>query len=221
MRASNTLDRLGSQNSFNRQSDILYGLPQEPGTVVGDTYLEKYWNRATLLLTDYDQPIEGYPVRYDINSLSLEINYDNKIKVMDSKRISSMVWMDSLTREPRYFVNGSNYKEDGAPLVGLIEVLVDGEVALVNKFYLEVAKPTYNVAMGSGSKDTKIYKRKTAYCSSDRTLTKIKTKRDILAISGKHNSEIASFMSDNHLKANDQADLIKIFTKLNELLQAN
>ncbi len=221
MRASNTLDRLATQNGFSRQSDLLYGLPMEPGTVVGDVYLAKSWNTATILLTDSEKTIEGYPVRYNIQDINLEINTQNGIKVLDSKRVKSMVWIDSLTRQPHYFVNASSYKEEGAPLSGLVEVLVDGEVPLLSKFYLEIVKPTYNVAMGSGSKDTKIYKRKVAYCLSAGSLIKIKTKKDVLAVSEKHSAEIASYISDNHLKANDQADLIQIFTKLNELLQAN
>lgn len=221
MRASNTLDRLASQNGFSRQSDLLYGLPGEPGTVVGDTYLVNYWNRATILLTNSDKTIEGYPVRYDIKEMLLEINSFEGIKVLNSKRVSSMVWIDSLTQQPHYFVNGANYKEDGVPLVGLVEVLVDGQVPLITKFHIEISKPSYNEAMGSGSKDTKIHKKKTTYCITNGSLTKIKSKKDIQTVSEKHSTEIATYISDNHLKTNDQGDLIQIFTKLNELLQAN
>lgn len=221
IRASNTLDRLASQNGFSRQSDLLYGLPMEPGTVVGDVYLAKNWNTATILLTDSERTIEGYPVRYNIQDLNLEINSQSGVKVLDSKRVKSMVWIDSLTQQARYFVNGASYKENGVPLVGLVEVLVDGQLPLITKFYLEISKPSYNVAMGSGSKDTKIHKKSSLYCLQDGSLVRIKTKKDIQDVSEKHSAEIATYISDNHLKANNQTDLIQIFTKLNVLLQAN
>jgi len=47
MRAENTLDRLSSKNTMSA-SDILYGVPLPPGSVVGDDYLDKKWNMATI-----------------------------------------------------------------------------------------------------------------------------------------------------------------------------
>lgn len=218
MRAANTLDNL-AQNGLN-QSDLLYGLPMEPGKLVGDSYITKVWNVATIMLADSEKIIEGYPVRYDIKAAVLEIKSKNGIKVLNSKNIKSMVWLDSL-QLPHYFVNAESFKENGIQQSGLVEILVDGEVTLLTKFSVEIIKPNYNIAMGSGSKDTKIIPRSNFYSTQGGELTRIKSKNDVLKVSGTHSAAISKFISDRGLKVKNQYDLIDIFTHLNSLINPN
>lgn len=218
MRASNTLDNL-AQNGLN-QSDILYGLPMEPGKVVGDSYITKEWNVATIMLTDSEKIIEGYPVRYDVKAGVLEIKSKSGIKVLNSKSIKSLVWLDSL-QLPHYFLNADIFKEDGVSQSGLVEILVDGEVTLLNKYSVEIIKPNYNVAMGSGSKDTKIIVKSAFYCAKEGKLTRIKSKGDVLEVSDNHSAAISKLISDKGLKVKNQVDLIEIFTNLNSLIKPN
>jgi len=218
MRAANTLDNL-AQNGLN-QSDLLFGLPMEPGKVVGDSYITKEWNVATIMLADSEKIIEGYPVRYDIKAAVLEIKSKNGIKVLNSKSIKSLVWLDSL-QLPHYFINAGSFKEDGVSQSGLVEILVDGEVTLLNKYSVEIIKPNYNIAMGSGSKDTKVIARSTFYCAKAGELTKIKSKSDVLKVSGSHSTAISKLISDKGLKVKNQVDLIEIFTNLNSLINPN
>ena len=218
MRAANTLDNL-AQNGLN-QSDLLFGLPMEPGKLVGDSYITKVWNVATIMLADSEKIIEGYPVRYDIKAAVLEIKSKNGIKVLNSKSIKSMVWLDSL-QLPHYFVNAESFKEDGVQQSGLVEILVDGEVTLLTKFSVEIIKPNYNIAMGSGSKDTKIIPRSTFYSAQGGELTRIKSKNDVLKVSGTHSAAISKLISDRGLKVKNQYDLIDIFTHLNNLINPN
>lgn len=218
MRAANTLDNI-AQNGLN-QSDLLYGLPMEPGVIVGNTYITKTWNIATIMLTDSEKIIEGYPVRYDIKTALLEIKSKNGIKVLNSKSIKSLVWLDSL-QLPHYFINAGSFKEEGISQSGLVEILVDGEIILLNKFSVDIIKPNYSVAMGSGSKDTKIIPRSTFYCAKAGELTRIKSKSDVLKVSGSHSTAISKLISDKGLKVKNQVDLIEIFTNLNSLINLN
>ena len=215
MRAANTLDNL-AQNGLN-QSDLLYGLPMEPGKVVGDSYITKEWNVATIMLTDSEKIIEGYPVRYDIKAAVLEIKSKNGIKILNSKSIKSLVWLDSLMI-PHYFTNADMFKEESVTQSGLVEILVDGEVTLLKKFVVEIIKPNYNIAMGSGSKDTKIVPRSIFYSAIAGELTRIKSKNDLLKVSGIHSAAISKLISDKGLKVKNQADLIEIFVNLNGLI---
>ncbi len=217
MRASITLDNL-AQNGLN-PTDLLYGIPMEPGKVVGDTYITKVWNISTIMLSESDKIIEGYPARYDIQANALEIKSKSGIKVLNTKSIKSLVWIDSLLI-PHYFVNANTFREDGIEQAGLLEVLVDGEILLLNKFYIEVVKPSYNIAMGSGSKDTKLIPRTAAYSAKAGELIRIKTKKDVLKISGEYSDAINKIIADQGLKVNKQYDLIEIFVRLNELKQA-
>jgi len=214
MRAENTLDRLGDPGGL-ANSDLLYGVPLPPGKVIGDNYLDKKWNKATILLYQSETMIEGYPVKYDIKSNLIEITTSAGIKVLDVKKINSLVWIDSMTLFPRYFVNGSKYKIDGIPVAGLLEVLVDGTFPLLKKTELYVKQPNYNVALDVGSRDAKILQNEFFYYPREGQLTSVKTKKDILNVAEERAAEIDSFIKTNKLNVKKELDLIRVFEKLN------
>src|SRR5688572_17600946 len=118
IRAANTLDNLFDANGL-ATFDNLYGIPLEPGRVIGNSYLNPDWNRTTFLLYDADKMIEGYSSRYEIDQDQFEIKVAGGIKLLNGKRVKSFVWLDSLTRAPHYFVNAKDFKNgDNSSLGG-------------------------------------------------------------------------------------------------------
>ena len=112
-----------------------------PGGVKGSTYLDKKWNLATILLFQSEKLLEGYPVKYELKENELEVKASNGIKILDTKNIKSLVWKDSITQEPKYFISGSEYTDEGTPLNGLLEVLSDGKVPLLKRNLVVVKAP--------------------------------------------------------------------------------
>ena len=112
-----------------------------PGGVKGSTYLDKKWNLATTLLFKSEKLPEGYPVKYELKENELEVKASNGIKILDTKNIKSLVWKDSITQEPKYFISGSEYTDEGTPLNGLLEVLSDGKVPLLKRNFVVVKAP--------------------------------------------------------------------------------
>jgi hypothetical protein len=214
LRAENTLDRMSDKGGLSN-SDILYGVPGEPGGVVGDVYLNKKWNTATILLYQSETMIEGYPVKYDVKSNLIEIKSTTGIKILDVRKIKNMVWRDSVTTIPHYFVNANEYKKDGAPYSGLLEVLVDGPMPLLKKTELFIKQPTYNDAMGSGSKDVKIYLKPLIFYSKDGELVEVKNKKDVLNASGGLSKEVEAFIKNNKLSISKDAGMIRAFEFIN------
>lgn len=214
MRAENTLDRLSDKGGLSR-SDLLYGIPMEPGNVIGDNYLDKKWNAATILLYQSETMIEGYPVKYDIKSDVIEIKSKSGIKILNGEKIKNMVWIDSLTAEPHYFVNGAEFKKDNVPSRGLLEVVVDGPIPLLRKMEIYVKQPTYNAAMGSGSQDTKILQKEVLFYSIDKNLFLIKNKKNVLEASGDRAPEVEKFMKENKININKLSELKTVFEFLN------
>src|SRR5688572_15892134 len=78
VRATNTLERLQDLDGLGL-GDMLYGIPQPPGKVIGDTYLNTRWKQTSMLLYDSEKLLEGYPVRYDIQLDELEVKTRNGI----------------------------------------------------------------------------------------------------------------------------------------------
>ena len=214
MRAENTLDRLSDKGGLSN-SDLLYGIPMDPGTVVGDNYLNKNWNVATILLYQTEAMIEGYPVKYDIRSNMLEFNSKYGIKVLSAEKVKNLVWIDSLTSEPHYFVNGAEFSKDQVTSRGLLEVVVDGTLPLLLKTELVVKQPTYNAAMGSGSKDLKIYKKEIFLYAMDKNMMEIKNKKNVLQAAGSRAPEVETYIKENKINVNKLQGLKQVFELLN------
>jgi hypothetical protein len=215
MRAENTLDRLSDKGGLSN-SDILYGIPVPPGNVVGDYYFDKKWNNATILLYQSETMIEGYPVKYDLHNHLIEIKSSLGIKVLDVRKIKNMVWIDSLSRIPHYFVNGAEYKVEGVQGNGLLEVLVDGKTPLLKRDQLYIKAPTYNVALDAGSRDTKIFHQFSYFYAKEAELYKIKGKKEITAATDSP-AVIEEYIKNEKIKVNKESGLIKVFEYINKL----
>jgi hypothetical protein len=215
MRAGNTLDRLSTTNSLSA-SDILYGVPLPPGALVGDYYLDNKWNKSTVLLYKSENMIEGYYARYDINSDLVEFKTKSGVKVLEIQKIKNLVWIDSLTAHPHYFVNSKEYKFDGTELTGFLEVIVDGTLPLMKRTELTVKEPTYVVAFDVGSRDTKIYKKHSFLYAMEQNLFEIKGKKDLQKASGHRINEVETFIKKQKLNPNKEPDLKQVFEFLNK-----
>lgn len=216
VRAQLTLAGLGSGLT---KGDILYGVPLPPGRVVGDTYLNNSWNPAKIMLYG-GKVIEGFAVKYDVKEEMLEIRGRNGIKLLEARRVQTLVWADSASGEQRFFVNAGEYREDGAPLTGLLEVISDGDLPLFKKTFVVQKDPTYVPAFNAGTRDTKIMKKEKFYFSKTKNLTKVGGKKTLLTAFGDHSDEVEQFMKSNKLSTNED-DLERIFEFYNSKVQVN
>jgi hypothetical protein len=214
IRAANTLDRLSDKDGLSR-TDMIQGLAPPPGRIVGDTYLNKKWNKASLLLFDSEKMIEGYPVKYDIQQDVVEVMAKNGIKIIEGKKIKSMVWIDSVTSTPSYFVNARDYNIEGAALNGFLEVIVDGTLPLMKRTTIIEKEPDYVPALDVGSRDKKILKKETFFCSQKASLKKIGNKKSVLPVFGDQSKDVESFVKANKLNLNKTPDLLKAFEYYN------
>ncbi len=216
MRAQNTLTRLSEPIRGMSSADLLYGIPMEPGKVIGDNYLDKKWNTANILLYQSETMIEGYPVKYDVKNDLLEIQSRSGIKVLEGKKIKNLVWVDSITTQPHYFVNGAEYRYENSKLLGLLEVIVDGEFTLLKRAEVNTKKPNYNAALDVGSKDTKIYFKDVFLYARGKDLFVIKNKDDVLEAAGDRSTEVEAFIKENKINTNKQTGLKYVFEFLNK-----
>jgi hypothetical protein len=215
MRAQTTMTRLSELNRGVSSGEFIYGIPMEAGAVIGDYYLDKKWNNANILLYQSETIIEGYPVKYDVKNDLLEIKSMSGIKVLEGKKIKNLVWVDSITTQPRYFVNGAEYRYENSKLLGLLEVIVDGEIPLLKRAEVSTRKPNYNAALDVGSKDTKISLKDVFLYASGKELMIIKNKEDVLLAAGKRSEETEAYIKENKLNTNKLPGLKQVFEYLN------
>lgn len=217
IRAQISVERLSTQN-WERLGNSIVGMPIPPGGVVGDVYLDSKWNMGSVMVADKNSAIEGFLMKYDLKAQNIEIKTASGIRVLDVKNVGHLVWLDSITRQPHYFVNGAKYKDDGVPMIGLMEVLLDGEKALFKKTKLNIKQPTYVPAMDVGSRDTEIYKKAAYYYNNGVDVVEIKSKKKFIDSLGDAGEEIEKYMKENKLDVKTEGDLVKIFEFYNSKL---
>ncbi len=222
IRAANTLETLFDYNGLST-TDNLWGIPLEPGRVLGTTYLTDEWNRTTIMLYDTERLIEGYNTRYEIYLNQIEIKTTEDIKVLDGQRVRSFVWVDNVSQSAHYFVNARDYEvEDDSQVTGFFEVLSEGPVTLLSRTTIYVKEPTYNVAFDMGNRDTKVVKKAIFYYLDGATVRQLPTsKKRLLSIFPVGGDVIDDFIKTNQLSLKDAIHLQILFDHYNQHIATN
>lgn len=191
-------------------------MPPAPGTKVSEVYVDVQWKRSSVALYGNDNLLDGFPVRYDLKANSLEFNVNNEVKVLDVRKVKSMVWLDSLSNYPHNFVNGKEFTLNNIPLTTLLEVLAEGKLNLYKQFTYWIRPPDFNPALNSGSPDERIYVTEHFLYGGDKILTEAPSKKKALpAIFGDQAAAVKNFMKERDLSASKENDLIAIFEYYN------
>lgn len=217
LRARNTMSQF-SDGSSNLNSGGVYGLtPSTVSKVEGDSYWDIHWGISSVELKGRKELVEGNYVRYDIYTDELEFLLKDGVKVFPGNKVVSVVWQDSVFSKPRFLVNGNLFRENGVPLTGFVEILVDNKIALVKRISLSIRKPSYNQALDVGSKNSKIIKEEDYYYAIDNKLTRLKSKKDLKGISTLNQSKIENYVKENKIGLSNERDLVLLIEYCNTL----
>lgn len=193
-------------------------MPAAPGIKVAEVYLSPEWKRSSVAVYGNDNLLDGFPVRYDLKANSLEFNINNEIKVLDVRRVKSMVWLDSLTHIPHNFVNGKEYMVNNIPMTALLEVLVEGKLGLYKEYQYWIKKPDFNPALNVGSPDERIYKKSVFYFGTEKVLQAVpEKKKAVPAIFGDQKEAMKAYVKKQKLSVGKEDDLVKLFEYYNSL----
>ncbi|MDN3204521.1 carboxypeptidase-like regulatory domain-containing protein [Algoriphagus sediminis] len=198
--------------------NMVYGIPPEPKKLVGDAYIDKKWNNATILLYRDQELLEGFRARYNVISNMFELMEpeNNLVSIMPGLRIQNIVWLDSTYKVPRYFVNGMDFKEDGAPISGFFEVLVDGELPLMRRTKVILKESNYNQALMVGERNDQLLKRNVYYYLKEKDVIEVPKKRKkFYELFGEDAEMMEEFVNNNSLSHREPNDLFEIFTFYN------
>jgi len=201
-------------------SDLFNGMPiaKPASEVVGDVYLSSGWNKGSLLLYEISDSLDGYFIRYDMQSSQLEIKTPAGVRVLQDKRIKSFHFKDSATQQDRKFINAKEYTKKDVPVNGFLEILTEGVSPLFKQHYLAVKAPDYQPALNSGSRDTRITKVSDLYYGQGIALLKITNAKRFLSSAGQQADKLAQYIKINKLSFKDERDLIVLFSHYNALL---
>lgn len=216
IRATNVSRLLVERPNF--IGNTFYGIPPEPKKVEGNFYLDNKWNLASILLYREQTVMEGFRVRYNINSNMFELwePESSQITTVQGLRIQNIVWMDSSYKVPRYFVNGMDFREEGVPISGFFEVLVEGELPLMRRTIAVFKESNYNTALMVGNRNDQIIKRNVYYYLKGKDLYEVPKKRkDLFLIFGDKAGELEVFVESNGINLKDRSSIFQLFTHYN------
>jgi hypothetical protein len=217
IRATNVAELFSNRPNFVGGQSV-FGIAPEPKQLLGNYYLDQKWNKASILLYKESEIIEGFMVRYHIQNNSFEIRAEDSDEVSNipGLRIRNIVWLDSKYQVPRYFINGMDFKDEGAPILGFFEVLVDGKLPLVRRTVATIKAANYNTALMVGNKDDTIMKRNVYYYIDGKNLIAIpKKKKQLFAIFGENAAELEAFANENALNLKEPSSWFTLFTQYN------
>jgi hypothetical protein len=128
--------------------------------------------------------------------------------------------MDSLTRQPAFFVNAMDYRdEDNVPLTGFFQVLTEGEMPLFKRTYIDIKKADYNIQFNIGSQDDKILKKSEFYMLKGNNVVELpSSKKKLLTLFAEKAEDMEKFMKDNNLTSNKEEHLKILFEYYNSLV---
>jgi hypothetical protein len=218
VRATNTLDGLKDGGLTN--SEILYGIPMAPGDIIGDEFLNENWDKSVVNMKDSDKKIEGYRCRYNLASNELFFQTQTgEMRGLKGSKVKSFSLTDGNTGKVSEFISAGKFLDDGVPLDGFVEVLVDGKSVLYKRSEIDVIKPNYRQEFDMGSRDTKIVKKSAYYRADGANLVKlnVKNKKKFARAFGDQQSRIQNYMaSSESFDPDNELQLIELFRFLNQ-----
>ena len=218
MRSELTLDHLLGSNG-NIKPDLLYGSATTNGSPSDHNYIDQKWNNCSILLFDSEKLIEGYLAKYDIGENKLAIKSKSGTKLLEVTKIKSIVWLDSVTNAPRYFINAKDYKEENVQLTGLLEVLVDGQMPLLAQSYLREKEIGFFAGLLSLLDKEKREKKyeidRFFYVGNGTNVSRISDTKEFLLSFGDFYWEMEEYIEKNNLNISTQSGLQKVFEYYN------
>lgn len=218
IRATNTLDRLNDGGISS--NEILYGIPLAPGDIIGDEFMNENWDKSSVSLKDSGKKIQGFRCRYNLVSDELYFQTNTgEVRALKGSKIKSFTLTNGNTGIDSEFINAGKFLEDGVPLDGFLEVLIDGPSALYKRTEINVIKPTYRQELDMGSRDTKLVKRSAYYRVDGVNLVKlnVKNKKKFVRAFGDQQSKVASYMdASSSFNPGNEFQLIELFRFLNQ-----
>lgn len=185
-------------------------LPQ--GEILGHEFLSADWSLGKIYPFDSDT-LHELSFKYNLKSNEIWINHNNKVFAVEGSRIKKLIWTTFEGKQVT-LLNSSLLLHSGPPLSGFYEVLDSGTFSLYKQTRIEIKKPTYNVALQTGSLDAEIIKKDILfYGLSGSPLRRISKKKDIaglIEVKG-----VSEFFKENNLKVSNEQDMVLLFKYLN------
>lgn len=213
----NIIERLGS-GQLASQSGIIPGIAAPPPEVLGDVYLHPDYRITTFQLYENDKLVEGFPSRFDIRSNEFDLVTKQGIRALRGDQVKSIVWMDSVSKQPQYLVNSKEFlNEANVPFTGFFQIINQGSMMLLKKTEIFVKDPDFHPALNVGSRDIRINKKSSLYYTVGKQALLWPGKKQGMKLFASKADEINTFIKVNQLDLAKEGHLSALIGYYNSL----
>ncbi len=222
--AASTWDRLSTNTNFNMKSTMnssfLESIPPPQSEIIGTQYYDSAWAEGRLVMFNDSTIYTNLSARLDLKNNYLEIKQNNKVRIIEARKINYFSLLPTKTSTPQIFVNTQSFKKED-DIKGFFEVLSTNEklvLFLHKKFWLK--KPTYVTAFDVGSRDAKIYHLENLYygkANEDKVYELKTNKKNLLKIMEDKQILIEAYFKEKSPNLRDNKDLASLFNYYNSL----
>ncbi len=190
-----------------------------PG-LVGDVYLNADYRNATFFLYDENKMTKVYPAKLDLQRNEFDILLSNGVRTIAGVLIRTLVWADSATKVPQYFVNAKEYKSSEAtPYFGFFQILAEGDITLLKMTELTFKPADKNLSHSVGSKDNKFIKNVKMYYALGLVAHEMPSKKGVRKLFESRQAEMDKFIEVNEINLTREGHLIATIDHYNSLVR--
>jgi hypothetical protein len=196
------------------------------GNVIGTQLLDTVWREAIIKLYKKigtpgreSDSIPAIPVRYDIfnNDFEVMVNSKQDIRGLSGRQVRYFTLFYGLEKTQKIFLNVAEFKAS-EQITGFMELLAGGKATLLEQTKLSVLKPTFNVALNTGSKDTRIIKTPQYFYVRNNEIIKLtNSKKKVLEALADKETDIKKWLGSNDINFKSSTDLARLFAFYNGL----
>lgn len=219
VRATNVID--GITSNVVSPGYLLYGIPEAPGGIIGDVYLNSDWKKTSLKIFGQDREFNNYKCKVNLYTNQIEIELNELVKVINADRVESFYWTEENDSGKRLYRNANKFKLNNTSHSGFLEVLSDGKIMLLKETRIIIKRPDYNVQLNVGSKSTRIIKEEVIYFTRGTELVNVRSIRNkkFYSLFEGLSSEVEEFVKSKQLRISIEQDLVTIFNYYNEAVR--
>lgn len=152
-----------------------------PKEVVAYCYFNNEWFMGGINLKN-GQKVRDHYLKFDIYSNHLEVRVNSGIRICPYQKIDQFFLISVIKNDTLWFSDGKNYSfPDRTPLVGFLQILLEGEYSLAVHHNAKKQQSTYVQALDMGDRREKIVSSETYF---------IVREKDVLCKLGNHTKSL-------------------------------
>lgn len=178
---------------------------------IGSPFINSNWQLANIVTLEDRSEILQVPVRIDVKFNLIEINHEEKVKVLHCSNTYSV----------EIVMNGEKYYSNKALGIkepeGFYKVIYTNKSSLLCFYSSKVVEGAYNPVLSAGIKEDKMIVESTYYISQNGKLTKLENSRKKLFKQFENQPEVAQYIKDQRIMPKAEVDLVKLLRFIDSL----